>query len=426
VELANLESGVWYFHLTAKDRAENISEPAAHYRLKIDVSKPSAPQVTSPTHPDSQRWYASSKPEFHLSAAAKLSGVEAFYYVFDHNPETTPVPNESLRTNDEGIALKASEPGFWYLHVVVKDRAGNFSDPTHFQVLVAAGELPPPILSSPSHPVENEPISNQDPLFVWEDRHDGSFEPAGYVYKLSPNEKETLTADDFFTTEKRVQLKDIGEGTWYFHIASAGKKGNPGLLSAKRRLAIQRLGKVYGTFLRKDGLTPISGTKVEMAKGDKVVATAVTDPKGRFNFASFPEGRYEIRLHSDQFPVLRLKDIPITVEEGMAGVTFVEDVGIFPTPPGPGPIRFYYFLKEDCNVTLEVFDSTGVLAGKVEEKKEGGAYAVTIWDAAGKPEGEYLYKLSAKSVTKNAMSRFSVKKFRIQKAAHVLEAQPIS
>ncbi len=424
VELSGLESGIWYFHLTAKDRAENLSEPAAHYRLRIDVSRPAAPQVTSPSHPDSQRWYDSAKPEFHLSPAAKLSGVEAFYYVFDRNPDTVPVPNEALRTNEESVALKASDPGAWFFHAVVKDRAGNFSEPTHFTVLIAAGEMPPPVLSSPSHPMEDEWVSNHDPLFTWEDRHDGSFKPAGYVYKLSPNPVETLTSEDNFTAEKSVQLKEVGDGVWYFHIAAVGKKGTPGPLSSRRKLAIQRLGKVYGSFVRKDGLTAISGTKVEMAKGDKVVATAVTDSKGFFNFSSLPEGRYEVRLHSDQYPVLRLKDIAITQEEGLAGVTFTEDMGLFPAPPVSGPLRFYYFLKEDCNVTLEVFDSTGALTGKVEEKREGGAYAVTIWDAAGKAEGEYLYKLSAKSITKNTMSRFAVKKFRIQKSSKEAAPQP--
>ncbi len=426
VELTGLTSGVWYFHLAAKDLAGNISDSAAHYPLKIDVARPSAPQVTSPSHPDPQRWYASPKPEFTLASAAKLSGVEAYYYVFDHEPRTLPLPNESLRTTEEAIALKAAEPGVWYLHVVVKDRAGNFSEPTHFPVLVASGEMPPPVVSSPTHSMDNAALSGPDIFFTWEDRHDGSFKPAGYVYKLSPREIETLTEDDAFTTEKSVRFKDVGEGTWYFHIAAVGKKGKPGLLSSRRRLSIQRGGKICGTFLRKDGVTPVQGTKVEMVKGEKVVATAVTEPQGNFNFPGLPEGRYEIRLYSDQYPVLRLKDIAVTVEESLSGAIFVEDAGLFPTPPVPGPVRFYYFLKEDCNVTLEVFDSTGALAGKVEEKKEGGAYAVTLWDAAGKPEGEYLYKLSAKSVTKNAMSRFSVKKFRIQKAAQMLEAQPIS
>ena len=66
-------------------------------------------------------------------------------------------------------------------------------------------------------------------------------------------------------------------------------------------------------------------------------------------------------------------------------------------------------------MTLEIFDSTGSLIQKVEEKKEGGGYAVSIWDAGKLEEGDYLYKLSAKSVVKNTVSRFAVKKFKLQK-----------
>jgi hypothetical protein len=425
MELTGLESGIWYFHLLAKDRAGTISEQAARYRLKIDVQKPEPPHVISESHPD-QRWYSANKIEFKLAAAPKLSGVDCFYYAFDQKAETIPLPDGSQRTTEPTVTLKAAEPGVWYFHAVTRDKAGNISQPTHFMVLIAAGEMPPPVVSSPTHPKEDESANNHEPHFTWEDRHDGSYKPMGYVYKVSPNEMEKLTSEDQFTTEKSVQLKDIGEGTWYFHVAAVGKKGKPGLLSSRRKMVIQRLGKVYGTFLRKDGATPVPGTRVEMLKGDRSVATAVTDGKGKFNFSTLPEGRYELRLHSDQFPVLRLKDIQVMVDEGLADVTFTEDLGIFPTPPVAGPIRFYYFLKEDCAVTLEIFDSTGVLVGKVEDKKEGGAYAVTIWDATGKPAGEYLYKLSAKSVTKNAMSRFSVKKFRIEKTSKELAGQVTS
>jgi hypothetical protein len=248
----------------------------------------------------------------------------------------------------------------------------------------------------------------------------------GYVYKLSQNEKETLTVEDQYTTEHSALLKNIDEGIWYFHVAAVGKKGKPGSLSSTRKVVIERLGKVHGTFFRKDGLTPVSGTKIEMVKGEKIAATAITDSKGKFNFSSLPEGKYEIRLHSDQFPVLRIKDIPITVDQGLENAQFVEDLGMLPTPPVPGPIRFYYFLKEDCNVTVEIFDSTGGLIDKLEEKKEGGAYNVSIWDAFKMIPGEYLYKLSAKSVLKNNMSRFSVKKFRLEKPSRELTPQPVS
>ncbi|HXL74057.1 MAG TPA: hypothetical protein VN963_10595, partial [bacterium] len=84
------------------------------------------------------------------------------------------------------------------------------------------------------------------------------------------------------------------------------------------------------------------------------------------------------------------------------------------------------FLKEDCNVTLEIFDSVGVLVEKLEDKKEGGVYNVNIWDSTKMPVGEYLYKLSAKSILKNTMSRFSVKKFRLEKPVGELEPQTVS
>jgi len=424
LELSDLASGIWYFHLIAKDRAGNLSEEAAHYRLKIDREKPSAPQITSTTHPDSRCWYSSNKIQVKVASAPKISGVEAFYTVLDQNPATLPAPNESQRSTEPEMTFKTGEAGVWYFHAVVKDKSGNFSEPTHFRLQVAAGEMPPPVVASPTHPREDEPFNHHDPLFTWEDRHDGSFKPVGYVYKLSQNDHDKLTSEDQITTERSVQLKNISEGTWYFYVAAVSKKGKPGTLASRRKVIIRRLGKVQGTFLRKDGVTPVSGAKVEMFKGDKAAASAITDPQGKFNFSGLPEGRYEIRLHSDLHPVLRLKDLTITVEEGLPNAVFVEDLGIFPTPPEPGPIRFYYFLKEDCTVTLEVFDSTGGLVGKIEDKKEGGAYAVTLWDAIGKAEGEYLYKLSAKSITKNTMSRFSVKKFRIGKSAKELASQP--
>ena len=75
-------------------------------------------------------------------------------------------------------------------------------------------------------------------------------------------------------------------------------------------------------------------------------------------------------------------------------------------------------------MTLEIFDSAGLPVDRVEERKEGGGYAVTLWDAAGKRPGEYMYKLTAKTVTKDAMSRFSVKKFRIEKPLKELAGQP--
>ena len=189
---------------------------------------------------------------------------------------------------------------------------------------------------------------------------------------------------------------------------------------------IDRLGKVFGHFLRKDGKTPLAGTKVEMAQGEKILASCMTDVEGKFNFSTLQKGKYEIRLHSDQFPVLRIKDINVTVDEGLVDTTFIEDMGMLPNPPLPGPIRFYYFLKEDCNVTLEIFDSTGVIGGETGREKRRRRLRCDYLGRYKVPVGEYLYKLSAKSVLKNTMSRFSVKKFKLEKPVGELEPQAVS
>ena len=152
LELSDLASGIWYFHLIAKDRAGNFSEEAAHYRLKIDREKPSAPQITSSTHPDSRCWYSSNKIQVKILSAPKISGVEAFYTVLDQKPETLPVPNESQRSTEPEMTFKTGEAGVWYFHAVVKDKSANFSEPTHFRLQVASGEMPPPVVASPTHP----------------------------------------------------------------------------------------------------------------------------------------------------------------------------------------------------------------------------------------------------------------------------------
>ncbi len=426
VRLSDLSSGLWYFHLSSKDRAGNISREPAHYHLKLDLDKPASPQVTSSTHPDSSRWYEEGKVQFQLMASPKWSGIECFYWAFDRDPRRPADPNQFQRTAESLVTLKVEEPGLWYFHAMVRDKAGNLSEPARFTVRIAGSELPPPALSSPTHPLEEEPVNNPDPLFAWEDRYEGHFQVAGYVYKLSQEPSETLTARDSFTTERSAQFQGVGEGTWYFHATSVGKDGKPGALVSRRKAVVMRVGKVSGVFLQKDGTTPLSGAKVEMARGGKTVAATQTNTKGEFHLPGMPEGKYEILLYGPQLPVLRLRDVPVSTDDGLAPLSFTEEDGLFPSPPEPGPVRFYYFLKEDCNVTMEIFDSTGARLEKIEEKKEGGAYNITLWDATGKGEGEYLYKLSAKNLTKNAVSKFVVKKFKLRSAAPERAPQPVS
>ncbi|HET9870101.1 MAG TPA: hypothetical protein VFR02_06375, partial [bacterium] len=297
--LSELKSGIWYFHLLARDRAGNVSEPV-HYRLKIDSEKPAAPDLVSTSHPDETRWYQAGKVHFQMAPRPKLSGFEAFYYVFDRSPKTLPDPATAIRTTEPSFSAMATEPGVWYLHVVCRDRAGNVGEPAHLAVRTALNQIPPPVVDSPTHPKEEEATTAYSPVFRLTPNTDVKYEAVGWLYKLSRQEEDKLTPDDAFTSENTVEFKDLAEGTWYFHVAAVDAKGRPAPLAARRKIVIRKLSQLTGRFFRKDAATPVSGTKVELARGEQVVATTLTDPKGAFSFTHMPEGKYEIRLHSDQ------------------------------------------------------------------------------------------------------------------------------
>ncbi len=415
LRLDKLEVGQWWFHLSAVDRAGNISEHPAHHALCVDTEGLPAPVVSSTTHPDSARWYMPFEAQFQLKAAPKPSGIEAFYYHFDQDPATQITSGGGQRVTEPSIRVTASQPGRWFLHAAVRDKAGNLSPTSHREIWVSGGEVPPPSVHSPSHPKEEEPRNDANPVFTWEDRVDEALSPVRYVYKLSRDAHDTLGPEDASTTERTAKFTGIEDGVWWFHVAGVAANGKPGVLAARRKIVVRRSGKLAGKWVSKDGQTPLGGVMVEAYIGEDRKAMTTTGPDGIFTFESLPEGKYEVRILPPQQPYLALKGIPVGADAPLTPMILSDDAGVFPNPPQPGPMRFYYLLKDDCQVLIEIFDAKGNLIDRVNDKKQGGAYAVTLWDATGRPEGIYQYKITAKSMTRSTLSRFTVKKFKLMR-----------
>lgn len=421
--LSALEPGQWWFHVAALDRAGNVSDEAAHATVWVDTEDVQVPTVQCLTHPDPNRWYMPFEARFTLQAAPKASGVEAFYYHFDQDPDTPVssgignVPPTAQRVTEPNLSVTASQPGRWFLHAAVRDKAGNLSPTVHRELWVSGAEVPPPAVHSPSHPREDEPRNEGTIVFTWEDRTDDALAPVAYVYKLSRDPNDTLGPDDAVTTERTARFNDVEDGVWWFHVTGVANGGKPGILSARRKVTVKRTGKLMGKWMSKDGAAPLGGVQVEAWRGEKREALTTTGPDGIFTFEALPEGRYEVRVNQPGEPFLSLKDVPVGPQAPLTPMILSDDAGVFPNPPQPGPMRFYYLLKEDCQVTVEIFDAKGTLVDRVHDKKQGGAYAVTLWDATGKPEGIYQYKITAKGLTRNALAKFVVKKFKLMKLA---------
>ena len=412
VQLKDVAAGRWWFHLVARDRAGNLSPEPARFALLIDPDPCPPPKVECPTHPDPAKWYDAVEARFTFQAVPKASGLEAFYYHFDRASGTSAAVEGSLRTTETEIKVIASQPGQWWLHAAARDQAGHLSGTVHLPVRSLGGESAPPVVHSPTHASETEPSSDANPVFTWEDRVTGDAPPT-YVYRLSQKETETLTADDQRTQDRTVKFANIGDGAWYFHVTTLQAGERAGVLSGRRRIVIKKVGKVAGRFMSKDGLSPMQAIPVEAWRAGKREAVTTTGPDGIFVFEALPEGRYDLRLQAPNLPYLPLKDIHIGPGLTPPPMILSDDAGVFPNPPPPGPVTFYYFLKEDCQVLIEIYDDKGNLVDKVGDKKPGGAYALTIWDATGRREGIYQYKLTCKSLTRNALSRFTVKKFKL-------------
>jgi hypothetical protein len=145
------DDGLWYFHITSKDKAGNVDWKAVHYPVRVD-SEVAKPFITSESHPDPERWTSNPKAAFKLTAPDDLSGVTGFYYLFGEEPKPLPEPGKASFTDKNDIALDIPRDGVFTLAVVAQDAAGNIGkDPAFYRVRLDTSAGTPEI-SSVTHP----------------------------------------------------------------------------------------------------------------------------------------------------------------------------------------------------------------------------------------------------------------------------------
>ncbi len=101
-----------------------LKSPASEATTALGA--PSAPQVTSPTHPDSTLWYRDPDPTFKWELASEITGVNI---LADHSPSTNPGTISDGRFAT--YSYQAVKDGTWYFHLRLRN-AGGWGDITHF------------------------------------------------------------------------------------------------------------------------------------------------------------------------------------------------------------------------------------------------------------------------------------------------------
>jgi RHS repeat-associated protein len=132
--------GVHYFHVRAKDGAGNWGS-TKHYTVRIDDVAPTAPVVSSSTHPNQGTWYASDDPVLSWTASSDAhSGVAGYSYLLDAVSNTVPDTTiDGTGTSKSYSNIAAGGSGVFFFHLRAKDNAGNWSTTVHYTIRVDAG-----------------------------------------------------------------------------------------------------------------------------------------------------------------------------------------------------------------------------------------------------------------------------------------------
>ena len=125
--LTGTGSGNYFFQTTAIIApAEEIEETAPPVALGI----PLAPKVSSPTHPDPEKWYSNNDPEFSWQLPSDVTKVS---YAIDKNPNTN--PKFIAETLIDKVSFSDMEDSIWYFHINFKNQHG-WGKFTHRKVLI--------------------------------------------------------------------------------------------------------------------------------------------------------------------------------------------------------------------------------------------------------------------------------------------------
>ncbi|MCZ6676601.1 MAG: Ig-like domain repeat protein [Candidatus Poribacteria bacterium] len=210
----NLGDGEWRFRVRAADDAGN-SGPYTELSLKLDTTV-STPAIHSPSHPDSESWYANPSPVIEWTIAEDLSGIANYFGEWAHQPNT--IPQTFIDTESSVSTL---EDGIWYFHLRAIDNAGNLSEAVHYRVRIDASAPDTPRIASSSHPAG-----------VWRARSDVDLRwnvgggPSGIAgYSSVLDRQRTTLPDDQINSLQPELTTTLADGIWYFHVRTQSNTG---------------------------------------------------------------------------------------------------------------------------------------------------------------------------------------------------------
>lgn len=226
---SGLSDGAHWFHLRAQTGTGTWTA-TSHFKMNIDATAPTAPVVTSTSHPSETTWYANANVSlsFPGSDTAPITG---YSYVRDSAASTTPdtVSEGSASTRDyAGLA-----DGTHWFHVRARNSAGLWSTARHFKINVDTSAPGEPTVTSSTHPNQTAWYTSNAPALSFPASDTSTV--VGYSYVL--DQVSTTTPDTVSEgTASTKSYTALTDGIHWFHVRALN---GAGLWSATKHFSVR-------------------------------------------------------------------------------------------------------------------------------------------------------------------------------------------
>ena len=171
---------------------------------------PPKPNVSSPTHPDSEKWYSNNNPEFTWQLPFEIIGVS---FALNKNPSSDPgAVSQGLLDSKK---FEKVEDGLWYFHIKYQNKAG-WGPILHRKVLIDT--TPPEIYE---FLIKKENSTDPKPILTF--YATDTLSGIDY-YQILINDKEFATTSDL--EEKIFPIGPLSPGKYKIELKAFDKAGN--------------------------------------------------------------------------------------------------------------------------------------------------------------------------------------------------------
>ena len=152
-----IKDGKYHLRSVTTDSHGGVSTVNSAKYVIVDHTPLQPPQISSTTHPKSDRWYSSDSPKMDLVTIPENQNGRKYSFVLDHRPKNIPDNFPDLMVKNNKLKFSGLNDGIWWVHVRAKDQLGYWTETSHFEFRIDSS--PPKMVSNISWETSNNQIT---------------------------------------------------------------------------------------------------------------------------------------------------------------------------------------------------------------------------------------------------------------------------